>query len=418
MSTQVIVNDEDRLLFRPPDERRKFLVAGDPLYDRLTASIQLRERYRSRFGLSPRQRFVVLSSTWGPDSLFGTNPELPARLVAELPVDAYRLALALHPHVWFGHGPWQVRTWLTRPCEGGLILLDPEDSWRAALVAADVIVGDHGSVPFYGAALGRPVLLASKGGDEVNPSSATGALMATAPALEQARRLEPQIEAVIAGHHPQVHSNVVSRMFPSPGRALPVIRQAAYAAMRLSEPDHSARVSLSQRLRSFRANRRPHASTRMLRGRASSSGDTRFGERKNLPPPPPLDCATSQYRKQRSTGDQSTGQTVIVRDDAVDAHVPTARWAQRCYGVPGLPGSGIVGASWVELHVRGRGRMLIEPLTASRTPWSHGITNIVGSAVYASDVTGRLDENTDAPITITAGGNRWTVLLRPVGVSQ
>ncbi|WP_410596163.1 hypothetical protein [Amycolatopsis sp. lyj-23] len=135
------------------------LVAGDPSFDRLVISVPHRRRYRQALRVGGEQRLVVVASSWGQDSLFGVHPDLPRRLLEQLPVDEFRVALVLHPHVWSAHGRWQILAWLRDALDLGLLLIEPgtED---AAIVAADVVIGDRGTLTRYAADLGSPALAA------------------------------------------------------------------------------------------------------------------------------------------------------------------------------------------------------------------------------------------------------------------
>lgn len=210
-----------------------FLVAGDPCFDRLEASLPGVERYRKAMEVREGTGLVVITSTWGPNSLLFQNPDLPARLVAELPADEFRVALILHPNIWFAHGGWQVRTWLRRALASGLTLVDPQDAWRGALVAADLVVGDHGAVTFYGAGLDKPVLLASNGGKEVVRDSPSDHLMRSAPKLDPAKPLLPQIEAVLDGHRKDQYQAIVESMFDYRGEALARMHTEIYRILDL-----------------------------------------------------------------------------------------------------------------------------------------------------------------------------------------
>jgi hypothetical protein len=219
-----------------------FLVAGDPCFDRLEASLSRVEQYRRAMGVADGARLVVVTSTWGPNSLLFQNPELPAQLVAELPADDFQVALILHPNIWFGHGGWQVRTWLHRALASGLTLVSPRDAWRGALVAADLVVGDHGAVTFYGAGLGKAILLAADGSKEVVAGTPSDRLMRAAPKLVAAEPLPPQVETALADHCESRYEEIVEGMFEYRGVALERLHAAIYRILDLEPPSAKPRV--------------------------------------------------------------------------------------------------------------------------------------------------------------------------------
>ncbi|WP_242900792.1 hypothetical protein [Actinomadura terrae] len=212
------------------------IVAGDPCLDRITASTRDRERYRRAFGVPPHKKHIVVSSTWGPRSLMAENPELLPRLLSELPIDEYQVTAALHPNIWHGHGPWQVASWLAECGRAGLNVLPPRDGWRAALVAADVVIGDHGSVTFYGAVLGHPVLLAAFPDRDLDSSSPVARLGRLAPRLSTRRPLAPQIAQALAEHDPARYADVTGCATSVLGDSSRLLRTELYRLMRLDEP--------------------------------------------------------------------------------------------------------------------------------------------------------------------------------------
>ncbi len=224
----------DQLRDVSPRAARQALVAGDPCLDRMLASVALRNRYRRAFDTEGR-RLVVLSSTWGRFSLLGNDPTLPARMLAELPIDEYRVAAALHPNVWARHGPWQVRQWLADAIDAGLLLVAPDEGWRAALIAADVVVADHGSVTCYAAALGKPVLLAADGAGEVVPESPMDTLRATLPQLDNA--FAAQFERVLREHDPVRTVALTEPIFAHHQEATARLRTTVYQLLRLPPPN-------------------------------------------------------------------------------------------------------------------------------------------------------------------------------------
>jgi hypothetical protein len=223
----------DRLRRLCPPAAERAIVTGDPCFDRIVASLPARDRYRRALGVGHDQRLVVISSTWGERSLLGRNPTLLPRWVAGLPLDRYRLVLIRHPNVSGRHGSYEVERWLAEALNAGLALIPPQEGWRAALVAADWIIGDHGSVTYYGAALERPTLLAAFGADELDPASPLAAFGETRPRLDPARPLldqltEPSTEPPAQPPLPEA--------LGMRGRALANLRDTMYRLMRLDPP--------------------------------------------------------------------------------------------------------------------------------------------------------------------------------------
>jgi hypothetical protein len=220
-----------------PEAVEVAVLAGDPCLDRMLASRPLRPVYRRAFGATDDRRLVVLSSTWGESSLFGRHPDLPLRLAADLPLDDYRVVLALHPNVWQWHTPWQIRRWAESAGRAGVRLLPTPEGWQAALVAADLVVGDHGSVTFYGAALGVPTALATAPADAVAPDSAVGRFLRLAPRLDHDRPYRAQFDALIDSPAPAGLTAVTDLASSAPGQAISLVRKEFYRLLALSEPD-------------------------------------------------------------------------------------------------------------------------------------------------------------------------------------
>ncbi|MEU8545431.1 hypothetical protein AB0C81_00215, partial [Streptomyces roseoverticillatus] len=233
----------DRLRAACPEAAGTAVLAGDPCYDRLLAALPHRDRFRRALGVSPGQRLVVVNSTWSPGSLFGDDdsegdllPSLLPRLAAELPADEYRTAAVLHPNIWHGHGPGQIRAWLDRARRAGLALVDPLEDWRQALIAADCVIGDHGSVTYYAAAIGRPVLLGAFPGGALDPDSPVAALGRTAPRLRPYDGLRAQVDHAVDRHDPGRFRAQAEHVSSAPGRSAALLRRAFYGLIGLPEP--------------------------------------------------------------------------------------------------------------------------------------------------------------------------------------
>ncbi|MCC4314067.1 hypothetical protein ABTY63_36065 [Streptomyces solisilvae] len=230
----------ERLRNTCPEAEAAAVLAGDPCFDRLLAGRPYRERFRRALGVRRGQRLVVLNSTWNPEGLFGNGgdhdvlPSLLPRLAAELPADDYRLVAVLHPNIWYGHGPGQIRVWLDRARRGGLTLIDPVHAWRQALLAADVVVGDFGAVSYYAAALGIPVLLASATRDRLDPAAPLATFVREAPRLDPHGPPRDQLEELLAWHRPL--PGPAEFTSSAPGASAALLRRLFYTLMDLPEP--------------------------------------------------------------------------------------------------------------------------------------------------------------------------------------
>ncbi|WP_405188960.1 hypothetical protein [Streptomyces anulatus] len=238
----------DRLAAACPEALPTAVLAGDPCFDRMLAARPYRDRFRRALGVGRGQRLVLLNSTWSPQSLLGDGngegagggggddalPALLPRLASELPADEYRVAAVLHPNIWHGHGPGQIRAWLDRARRAGLALIDPLEDWRQALLSADVVIGDHGSVTYYAAALGTPVLLGAAPVDSLDPDAPIAEFIRTAPGLDVRAPLRGQVDALIESHIPQPGPMRFTSSVP--GEAAVRLRRAFYGLMAAPEP--------------------------------------------------------------------------------------------------------------------------------------------------------------------------------------
>ncbi|MGW1680508.1 hypothetical protein [Saccharopolyspora sp. NPDC002376] len=209
-------------------------VIGDPCYARLTASLPMREQYRSALGVGDR-KLVVVASTWGPQSLFGERGDLAKLLTTALPAD-HRTALVLHPNVWAKYEQLQLETWLRTALRNDLLLVPRLRKWQAALIAADVVVTDHGSLALYAACLGKPLLLAAFGDHEVAPGSPVELLG------QRAKRLDPTgdlLAQLTAATPVPDHQQLAEMSFQE--KPVQHLRELIYRRLELPEPAWPAR---------------------------------------------------------------------------------------------------------------------------------------------------------------------------------
>ncbi|MEU9388085.1 hypothetical protein AB0D38_47445, partial [Streptomyces sp. NPDC048279] len=221
------------------------VVAGDPCIDQLRDSLPFRESYRQAFGLLPGQRLLVVSSTWGSGSVLGSpRADVLRRVLAELSAEEFRVLAAIHPNSWHGHGSWQLHSWLAPFLDSGLLLPVPEsDTWKAALCAADFLLGDHGSLTMYGIALGIPCILGAFDESKVAPGSPMARLGRILPRLSADRPLLRQIAALDGQREDPELQAVGETITSEPGRSAELLRRLFYTWLRLNEPAHPASLS-------------------------------------------------------------------------------------------------------------------------------------------------------------------------------
>ncbi|GAA1164963.1 hypothetical protein F4556_006869 [Kitasatospora gansuensis] len=229
-------SDLDTLARSCPEALPVASVIGDACYDRIAASLPLREDYRRALGLRPAERLVLVCSTWGLGSSFNRLDALLPRLLAELPTDTYRTALLVHPNVFAGHGRWQIDAWLHAHARRGVGLIPPETDWRQLLIAADHLIGDHGSVTLYGALTRTPMLLARFPFQDVNPDSPAAQLARTAPALSLGHSLADQLAYTQERHRPAEFEAIAAGISSEPGGFNRNARALIYRLLGLGEP--------------------------------------------------------------------------------------------------------------------------------------------------------------------------------------
>ncbi|GAB2973110.1 hypothetical protein [Saccharothrix stipae] len=239
-SALVLSHDEERkVLHRQcPEALDVAVVAGDPCYDRLVASLPHRDAYRAALDDDPGRPVVVVSSTWGPGSLFSRFEDVLPRLLHELTPQGFLVVGLVHPAVWSGHGRRQVEAWLAACRDAGLVLVPPQEDWRAAVIAADHVVADHGSVGVYAAAIGRPVVLVDAPEPAVvSAGSAQELLRRSTPRLDVGSPIRPQLDRAAESAR-RVSEVVRERLTSRPGSAAADLRRIMYGLLDTPEPAH------------------------------------------------------------------------------------------------------------------------------------------------------------------------------------
>ncbi|WP_336086068.1 hypothetical protein [Nocardia sp. SSK8] len=232
----------DRLAATLPAALSRVLIAGDICFDQLSAGLPLRASYRRAYGLPTTRKLIVVSSTWGEPGLLGQHPDLPLRLAETLSSDEFSIAVAPHPNILAEHSEWQFREYLAAATRAGAHIIDDIDGWKSAIVAADLVVSDHGSVGFYAAALGIAPLLAVAPGHTVDPASPISRFLSAAPRLDPDSDIAAQVEAAITGHYAARYAGATDLTTSYPMAGAAILRTAMYATMNLTEPTGSPEI--------------------------------------------------------------------------------------------------------------------------------------------------------------------------------
>ncbi|WAL68226.1 hypothetical protein ORV05_10820 [Amycolatopsis cynarae] len=211
------------------------IVAGDICWDRLVAGLPLRNAYRHALGVGDEELLVTISSTWSPDSVFGRLPGLYRKILDKAPESGARVAAVLHPQIWAAHGRRQVVGWLSDCIRRGLLLLPPEEGWRATVVASDWVVGDHGSTTTYAAGIGRPVSIAACPGDNIREGSLAALVRSFAPPFRPRRSLRRQFSDASL-YRERLQMEVSAAISSRPGQAAGILRAAMYRLLALTVP--------------------------------------------------------------------------------------------------------------------------------------------------------------------------------------
>jgi hypothetical protein len=130
-----------------------------------------------------------------------------------------------------------VRSWLSRARDCGLRVISPEAGWQAALVAASVVVSDHGSLSVYAAALGKPLILATGSSTTTVAGSAVEALATRVPRLHPERDLGTQIASASQPDRPDCRELMAELAVEVPGECASRMRPLLYRMLDLPEPD-------------------------------------------------------------------------------------------------------------------------------------------------------------------------------------
>jgi hypothetical protein len=216
--------------------RQTRVVVGDSVHDRLVASLPLRDFYRRALGVAPGQKLVTVALS--PARRAGGGPcegyrDVVRRLLTELPPEEYYVLGIPQPEL-YGHRVCGATIGRVRD---GLGLMPPEADWRAALVAADWIIGDHhGPVAYYGTVIGVPVILSGSSMNDMGQPGLAADLSEAALHLSPHRPIRAQLNEAAGEWRPDRAWPVVERITSEPGRFVRNMRRLMYRLLSMPQP--------------------------------------------------------------------------------------------------------------------------------------------------------------------------------------
>src|SRR5690606_32621784 len=107
--------------------------------------------------------------------------------------------------------------------------------WQAAVLAADCVIGDHGSVTFYSADF-VPVAVAAHSPHEYLADGPLAAFADLVPHIDVDRPVLPQVEDLLAQPRSPALRSVIDSSIERDIDAAAVFRSTMYELMRLDEP--------------------------------------------------------------------------------------------------------------------------------------------------------------------------------------
>ncbi|WP_157529623.1 hypothetical protein [Nocardia sp. NRRL S-836] len=378
--------------------RDRAVVIGDPVLDKLVASVVLAPQIRQSLKAGSR-RLIVFSSTWGRCSaLRSAQRDLIRHLLAQLPADEYVVAMLLHPNVWHGESEVEIRSQLADEIDSGLLLID-HNTWQAPLVAAHLVIGDHGSVTAYAVALGLPVLLAADGATELDPGSPVHDLHTALPHLCTRSELRSQIEQAIDNHDPTLWKPYTTEIFGLPGEGLKATLAVLFELMKLPMPARPPRpkpvrlpeVKKGQEITSYRV------SVQLDQDCANGTVE-RYPELVSTADDVPGSVIVSCHREVDQTVKDNA--EIFVRDDPIPVE-EAEHWIRAC--LADCPGTALSAAA-----LTGGGCVLMFRedtcfITARGDPF------VVAAVVYQRRISGCPD--TPVEVVVTMGGWPHTVVV-------
>jgi hypothetical protein len=235
VASHLVQAHRDEVAALDPQLRSIARTLGDPVVDQLDGHLGMRDSFRTDLGIGRDQRLIVVTSTAGRHCLWRDWPELLHSLVTDLPQHRYQVIAILHAHLWYAFGE-DLRYALRPSLREGLRVVHPDDDWPVPVIAADWVLGDHGSAFHYAARSPAALLTAAFHRPSVYPGTARSELGQLVPSLSPTDQIEARLDEVA---HPDVrkrYAHAGERLSSEPGAFAANLRSLVHDVLGVREP--------------------------------------------------------------------------------------------------------------------------------------------------------------------------------------
>lgn len=234
-STMFAASETERMrgLKQNPVLRDTIAVAGILRMDKMMTILHRRDEFRRRRGFRVDDTVVFVMSTWGPNSLFHRMGDIIVEQALRLK-GKLSFIFTLHPleHRLLSSSERNWGEYMKTFRQDGFVVLDAHEKFESSIAACDVILTDHTSAAFYGAAAGKPLVYVPLPEDCVEKGFPVWKLQKISPCIkEDASDLYEQILEAKINYPFNKLAEITLEINSCPGQAAQRIREQVYGLL-------------------------------------------------------------------------------------------------------------------------------------------------------------------------------------------
>lgn len=203
-----------------PELENVIKLVGDLVCDELLKLEEKRAQIREELGIGTSDIAVMISSSWGRDSLFERHGEFLFSSIANASQrNGFKFLITGHPNLWCTDvaPKWQKSLSQLMVLDRALVSFDVS-IWKSFAIAADIGISDHSSVNMYIAFLKRPIIFSLINGTNA-PGSIIERIAEHSAKLNLDENLILQIEQALKQRNPEILREISLLINSKPGEA-------------------------------------------------------------------------------------------------------------------------------------------------------------------------------------------------------